>query len=67
MARRYWLAATALAFAGYVHGQGYPNQPIKLIVPWPPGGGSPDDFTRFVGSEIARYADIVKASGAKVE
>jgi tripartite-type tricarboxylate transporter receptor subunit TctC len=31
------------------------------------GGGTPADFTRFVSSEIARYADIVKASGAKVE
>ena len=20
-------------------GQGYPGQPIRLIVPWPPGGG----------------------------
>ena len=32
-----------------------------------PGGGSPDDFAKFILSEIARYADIVKASGAKVE
>src|SRR6185295_16901137 len=32
-----------------------------------PGGGSPEDFSRFIQSEIARYADIVKASGAKVE
>jgi tripartite-type tricarboxylate transporter receptor subunit TctC len=28
------VAASAVAFA-----QGYPNQPIRLIVPWPPGGG----------------------------
>jgi tripartite-type tricarboxylate transporter receptor subunit TctC len=32
-----------------------------------PGGGSPLDFERFVASELRRYADIVKASGAKVE
>ena len=32
-----------------------------------PGGGSPADFDRFVASELKRYADIVKASGAKVE
>jgi tripartite-type tricarboxylate transporter receptor subunit TctC len=31
------------------------------------GGGSPADFDRFVASELKRYADIVKASGAKVE
>jgi len=34
------LSAIALAAAGVVaHAQGYPNQPIRLIVPWPPGGG----------------------------
>jgi len=32
-----------------------------------PGGGSPSDFGRFIQSELTRYADIVKASGAKVE
>ena len=56
-----------LLFAASVHAQNYPNQPVKLIVPWPPGGGSPEDFAKFIQSEILRYADIVKASGAKVE
>jgi tripartite-type tricarboxylate transporter receptor subunit TctC len=32
-----------------------------------PGGGTPADFHRFVASEITRYADVVKASGAKVD
>ena len=32
-----------------------------------PGGGTPAEFTRFIQSEIARYADVVKASGARVE
>jgi tripartite-type tricarboxylate transporter receptor subunit TctC len=31
------------------------------------GGGSPEDFGRFMASETVRYAEIVKASGAKVE
>jgi hypothetical protein len=31
------------------------------------GGGTPEDFSKFILSEIARYADVVKASGAKVE
>ena len=31
------------------------------------GGGTPAEFDRFVASELKRYADIVKASGAKVE
>jgi len=31
------------------------------------GGGTPEEFGRFMASETARYADIVKASGARVE
>jgi tripartite-type tricarboxylate transporter receptor subunit TctC len=31
------------------------------------GGGTPEEFGRFVNAEIARYADIVKASGAKID
>jgi tripartite-type tricarboxylate transporter receptor subunit TctC len=31
------------------------------------GGGTPEDFGRFMAGETARYADIVKASGAKVD
>jgi tripartite-type tricarboxylate transporter receptor subunit TctC len=32
-----------------------------------PGGGTPEEFGRFMAAETARYAGIVKASGAKVE
>jgi tripartite-type tricarboxylate transporter receptor subunit TctC len=31
------------------------------------GGGSPDEFAHFIQSEIQRYADIVKKSGARME
>ena len=31
------------------------------------GGGSPDDFARFVLSELERYGNIIKTSGAKLE
>jgi len=26
-----------LALAGMVSAQGYPNRPVKVVVPWPPG------------------------------
>jgi len=31
------------------------------------GGGTPEEFGKFVASEVARYADVVKASGAKLD
>ena len=34
-----WIIAALLAVAGIAHAQTWPNQPIRLIVPWPPGGG----------------------------
>ena len=34
------LAAAALAGAGSVFAQAYPNKPVTLIVPWPPGGST---------------------------
>lgn len=42
----------ALIFAGAVHAQGYPNRPIKVIVPYAPGG-LPDTIARLVGAKIA--------------
>jgi tripartite-type tricarboxylate transporter receptor subunit TctC len=30
-------------------------------------GGTPDEFTAYIGSEIPKWAAIIKASGAKME
>jgi tripartite-type tricarboxylate transporter receptor subunit TctC len=32
-----------------------------------PGGGSPEDFAAFIAAEIAKWARVVKASGARVD
>ena len=50
------LAAAALLAAnplslGYVCAQDYPNKPIRLIIPWPPGGGA-DIMVRLISQPL---------------
>jgi tripartite-type tricarboxylate transporter receptor subunit TctC len=53
MARRLCLGFALLAVAGWVQAQApYPNKPIRLIVPWPPGGGV-DFAARLISQPLA--------------
>jgi tripartite-type tricarboxylate transporter receptor subunit TctC len=53
IARRTLLAlALAVTAAGSAFAQAYPNKPIRLIVPFPPGGGN-DVIARIVGQKLA--------------
>jgi len=45
------LLAAALAFALAVHAQDFPTKPIRVIVPYPPGGGV-DFMARIVGEKL---------------
>ena len=45
------LACTALLSAPIVQAQAYPNKPIKIIVPYPPGGTS-DILARAIGQKL---------------
>jgi tripartite-type tricarboxylate transporter receptor subunit TctC len=47
------LVALVIVFAGVVQAQTYPNRPIKLIVPWPPGGGV-DTAARMIADPLAQ-------------
>ena len=46
-------ALAALVLAAPVGAQTYPSRPIRLIVPFPPGGGT-DAVSRLVAQELAR-------------
>ena len=47
------LAAGAFTNSGTLHAQAYPNKPIRLIVPQPPGGGN-DTIARLVAERISK-------------
>ena len=49
--RRMLLASLLLA-AGLAHAQDYPNKPIRMIVPYPPGGGT-DVVARIVNEKLS--------------
>lgn len=48
---RFILVAAALLLAIPAHAQSYPNRPIKVVVPYAPGG-LPDTIARIVGAKI---------------
>src|SRR5437870_1306931 len=51
--RRTALLVAALAFAGPALAQTYPNRPIKVVVPWPPGQAT-DLVARIVADKLSR-------------
>lgn len=56
MARRgllLWAAAGAASLAGPVSAQAFPHKPLRIIVPFTPGG-SADVLARAIGTEIGR-------------
>jgi tripartite-type tricarboxylate transporter receptor subunit TctC len=50
----FWaLTAMAVALSGTVQAQKYPDRPIRLVTPYPPGGGS-DIVARLVAESLTR-------------
>jgi tripartite-type tricarboxylate transporter receptor subunit TctC len=52
MIKRVWLVAIMVACAGLAQAQTYPSKPIRMIVPWPPGGGV-DTAARIISQPLA--------------
>ena len=47
------LFIAAIAAAGMAHAQSYPNRPVKVIIPWPPGQAT-DLAARIVGEKLSQ-------------
>ena len=71
LCRALMLAALA---AGSAAAQDYPAKPIRMIVGFPPGGGtdettnaSPEEFAALVKADIIKYAAVVKTAGLRID
>jgi tripartite-type tricarboxylate transporter receptor subunit TctC len=51
VALRHLLFASFVVAAGFAAAQGYPDKPVKIIVPFPPGGGT-DVLGRIIGEKL---------------
>jgi tripartite-type tricarboxylate transporter receptor subunit TctC len=47
------LLFAALLLSGAVHAQSYPNRPVRVIIPWPPGQAT-DLAARLVGEKLSQ-------------
>ncbi len=51
----------------------YPNRPLKLIVPFPAGGGieavggSAADFTQKIAEDTARWSKVIKDANITIQ
>jgi tripartite-type tricarboxylate transporter receptor subunit TctC len=50
---KFFLLLLSLAFTCAAQAQGYPNRPVKVIIPWPPGQAT-DLAARIVGEKLSQ-------------
>ena len=75
------LVSALLAFAAAVQAQGYPNKPIRWVIPYTPGGitdnvtrmgifpggGTPEQASKFLADEITKWSKVITTAGVKAE
>lgn len=52
--RAFWIAAVSLAFASLAQAQAWPSKPVKLVIPYPPGGNV-DTAARIVSPGMQEF------------
>ena len=60
------VALTAMLLPGIAFAQTYPSKPIRLLVPFAPGGTS-EQFAETIKIDTARWAKVVSEAGIRVE
>ena len=68
----FFFAALILA-EGIATAQRYPGKPIRIVVPYPPGGGTdivagtPREFADFLKTEINKWAAVIPKAQVRPE
>ena len=56
----------SLLLTAGVHAQSFPSKPVRVIVPFAPGGGSAANFNERIRTDHARWVKVVKDAGIKI-
>ena len=63
----YMLSAVLLPHPAIAQSPAWPAKPVKVIVAYPAGGGTPEEFGRFIASEITKWRQLAATAGIKAE
>lgn len=63
----------ALVAAGHAYSQAYPAKPVRVIVPFPAGGGgepvssTPEEFRAVLQRDLVKWAKVAKQANVKAD